>query len=80
MFAWLKKHFWSGIPPEVMQARQLIKAIDQGGLPLNPIKVNHIARSLGLEVDVKAPMQETIERIRQALIDRALVKNMGIYS
>jgi len=63
-----------------MQARQLIKAIDQGGLPLNPIKVNHIARSLGLEVDVKAPMQETIERIRQALIDRALVKNMGIYS
>ena len=40
MLDWLKKHFWSGLPLEVMQARQLIKAIDQGGIPLNPIKIS----------------------------------------
>jgi hypothetical protein len=48
-----------------MQARQLIKAINKGGIPLNHIKVNSIARSLGLEVKTNAPMPETIERIRK---------------
>lgn len=67
MLVWFKKHFWSGITPEVVQAKQLIRAIDKGGIPLNPIKVNHIARSLGLEVSITAPMSETIEQIRQAL-------------
>ena len=56
--------------PEVAQARALIDAIDAGGVPLNPAKVNHIGRALGLEVSSKAPVEETIERIRQAL-DRA---------
>ena len=49
------------------QARDLIAAIDRGGLPLNPARVNHIARSLGLEVSRQAPMADTVERIRRAL-------------
>ena len=49
------------------QAQALIAAIDRGGLPLNPARINHIARSLGLEVSPRAPMEQTVERIRQAL-------------
>jgi len=49
------------------QAQALIAAIDRGGLPLNPARVNQIARNLGLEVSTRAPMAETVERIRQAL-------------
>lgn len=65
MLNWLKKYFWTTLPPEVIKAKQLLKAVDQGGIPLNPIKVNFIARSLGLEVSTSAPMEETIERIRR---------------
>lgn len=54
--------------PEVRNARALIAAIDRGGVPLNPAKVNVIARQLGLEVSSRAPMDETISRIRQALM------------
>ncbi len=46
------------------RALDLLKAIDAGGLPLNPARVNDIARQLGLEVSPKAPMAETIARIR----------------
>lgn len=49
------------------QARALIQAIDAGGVPLNPARVNQIARSLGLEVSAHAPLDETIARIRAAL-------------
>lgn len=49
------------------RARDLVRAIDAGGLPLNPAVVNHIARQLGLEVSVHAPMLQTVERIRKAL-------------
>ncbi|RZL04317.1 MAG: hypothetical protein EOP36_01370 [Rubrivivax sp.] len=52
---------------EVRNARALMAAIDRGGLPLNPARVNLIARQLGLEVSSRAPMDETIGRIRQAL-------------
>ena len=48
-------------------ARALINAIDAGGLPLNAARVNDIARRLGLEVSTRAPMNETIARIRRAL-------------
>ena len=41
-----------------------ILAIDRGGLPLNPAKVNAIARKLGLEVSRRAPVEHTIARIR----------------
>jgi hypothetical protein len=53
--------------PERAVALKLMAAIDAGGLPLNPAKVNQIARGLGLEVSSKAPMDATIERIRAAL-------------
>ena len=49
------------------RAVDLVKAVDAGGLPLNPARVNAIARSLGLEVSIKAPVEETIQRVRHAL-------------
>ena len=52
---------------ERQQALDLIAAIDRGGLPLNPARVNQIARNLGLDVSSRAPMQDTVARIRQAL-------------
>ena len=72
---WLKI-WWSrrrtgagGGPPlsDRQQALALIAAIDRGGLPLNPARVNQIARNLGLDVSAHAPMAETVQRIRQAL-------------
>lgn len=54
-------------PPEIEQAISLIKAVDRGGVPLNPAKVNAIARNLGLEVSNKASVEDTIRRIRQCL-------------
>jgi hypothetical protein len=53
--------------PERQRALDLIAAVDAGGLPLNPARVNDIARQLGLEVSTKAPVEETISRIRTAL-------------
>jgi hypothetical protein len=65
---WLKARLGKGKPTSPEQrARDLIAAIDAGGLPLNPARVNDIARQLGLEVSTKAPMTHTIERIRQAI-------------
>lgn len=63
--AWLlPRKAW---PPEVQCARDLIAAVDAGGVPLHPGKVNQIARGLGLDVSSKAPMADTIERVRQAV-------------
>ena len=53
--------------PERQRAIDLIAAIDAGGLPLYPGRVNDIARQLGLEVSSKAPVEDTIARIRAAL-------------
>jgi hypothetical protein len=65
---WLKARFPAKQPPTPEQrAKDLVAAIDAGGLPLNPARVNDIARQLGLEVSTRAPMPETIERIRQVL-------------
>ena len=68
-FSWLKKLFFAKKRPlsDIEQARRLISAIDRGGIPLNPAKVNAIARNLGLEVSRKAPVEETIQRLRAAL-------------
>lgn len=49
------------------RAIDLIQAIDAGGLPLNPARVNAIARGLGLEVSTRAPVEQTIARIRAAV-------------
>lgn len=66
---WLRRLFLQ--PPAALddlgRARQLIAAIDRGGMPLNPARINAIARDLGLEVSRKAPTAETIERIRRAI-------------
>ncbi len=65
---WLKAHLPGRSPPTPeRRAQELIAAIDSGGLPLHPALVNDIARQLGLEVSSRAPMPQTIERIRQAL-------------
>ena len=52
---------------DVQKAQALIAAIDAGGIPLNPLRVNIIARNLGLAVSRSAPVEETVERIRAAL-------------
>lgn len=69
---WLKRLFRKPPPPldDLGRARQLIAAIDRGGMPLNPARINAIARGLGLEVSRKAAVEETIERIRRA-VERA---------
>ncbi len=61
---------WFSSPPPLSpeeRARQLIQAVDRGGIPLNPARINAIARDLGLEVSRKSRPEETIERIRLAL-------------
>lgn len=69
IFKWLKHLLrWRGRPPSLrQQAAQLIAAVDAGGVPLNPARVNDIARQLGLEVSRKAAVEDTIARIRVAL-------------
>lgn len=64
---WCASRFGAPLPPEIRHARALIAAIDAGGIPLNPLRVNTIARALGLEVSRQAPVEETIARIRAAL-------------
>jgi len=55
----------------LQRGRDLLKAVDAGGIPLNPAIVNRIARNLGLEVSPGAAVEETIGRIRAA-VERAL--------
>ena len=65
LFNWLQRLlFKRQALSDIEQARMLIQAIDRGGIPLNPARVNHIARSLGLEVSTRAPVDQTIARIR----------------
>lgn len=52
------------------RARQLIAAVDRGGIPLNAARVNQIARDLGLEVSRHAALPDTLDRIRAALARR----------
>lgn len=67
--SWLGNLFFQKkkLPNEITQARALLAAIDRGGIPLNPAKLNAIARNLGLEVARTARPEETIQRIRAAL-------------
>jgi hypothetical protein len=64
---WLRRFAGPAEPTQIIAARELLRAIDAGGIPLNPMRVNQIARQLDLEVSTRAPMEETIERIRQRL-------------
>ena len=54
-------------PTDYQRAQALIAAIDAGGIPLNAVRVNDIARKLGLDVAATAPVEDTIARIRVAL-------------
>ncbi|MBK7003283.1 MAG: hypothetical protein IPH35_26205 [Rhodoferax sp.] len=56
--------------PEWQRAAELIAAIDAGGMPLNPARVNDIARKIGLDVSTRASVEDTIGRIRAALVYR----------
>ena len=56
------------LTPE-QRAKDLITAIDAGGLPLHAGIVNDIARKLGLEVALDAPMEVTIARIRSKITE-----------
>ena len=58
-------------PSDYERAQALIAAIDAGGLPLNPARVNDIARRLGLDVSSKAAVEDTVKRIRAALRQQA---------
>lgn len=69
MINWFRQRFFKRKPlSDIEQAQQLIEAIDHGGIPLNPAKVNAIARNLGLEVSRRAPVEHTIARIRAYLL------------
>jgi hypothetical protein len=54
-------------PAEIRRAKELISAIDAGGIPLDPAIIVRIAEDLGLEVSKKARMEDAIERIRAAI-------------
>ena len=66
---WCRRLWFKPVEPPTVRQRaiNLIKAVDAGGLPLNPARVNDIARQLGLEVSSKARVEDTIARIRAAL-------------
>lgn len=68
-FSRIKALFFGSPAPlsDYARARQLIAAVDRGGVPLNPAKINAIARDLGLEVKRHAPVENTLLRIREAL-------------
>jgi hypothetical protein len=55
------------LPPEIQAAKNLVDAIDKGGVPLNPAKVNSVARDIGLDVSKNARPEETIARLREAI-------------
>lgn len=61
---------------ELARGSALLAAIDAGGIPLNPARVNQLARDLGLEVSRTAPVEQTIERIRAA-VARGLQASSG---
>jgi hypothetical protein len=55
------------MPVEIQRAKQLVSAIDAGGIPLYPDRIIRIAEGLGLEVTRNERMEDTIERIRVAI-------------
>jgi hypothetical protein len=71
---WLVRLFTSRQPirSELDLARDLLTAIDAGGVPLNAVKINQIARDFGLEVSKHAQVEDTIQRIRAAVARAAL--------
>ena len=67
--AWLRRK--PKLPRELQAGKDVVEAIDSGGLPLDPSRINRIARELGLEVSARAPVEETVARLRAA-VERGL--------
>ena len=67
--SWLRRR--PKLPCELQAGKDVIAAIDAGGLPLDAARVNRIARDLGLEVSPRAPLDETVVRLRAA-VERGL--------
>ncbi len=67
--SWLRRK--PKLPRELQAGREVIAAIDGGGLPLDATRINRIARELGLEVSAQAPVGETVVRLRAA-VERGL--------
>ena len=59
------------LPLELQAGKDVVEAINAGGVPLNPARINQIARNLGLEVATSAPVEQTVERLRAA-VERGL--------
>jgi len=55
------------VAPEIKIAKDLLAAIDKGGVPLSTAKLNNVARDIGLDVSKSAKPEETIQRIRDAV-------------
>ncbi len=55
------------VAPEIKVAKDLLAAIDKGGVPLSTAKLNNVARDIGLDVSKSAKPEETIQRIRDAV-------------
>jgi hypothetical protein len=53
--------------PELKAAKDLVAAVDEGGVPLNPAKLRSIAEGLGLEVAKTAAPEDTVQRIKDAV-------------
>ena len=62
------------LPSELQAGKDVVDAIDAGGLPLEAMRINRIARELGLEVSSQAPVGETVVRLRAAVL-RGLQKH-----
>lgn len=67
--AWLRRK--PKLPPELQAGKDVVAAIDAGGLPLDPARINRIARELGLDVSARAPVADTVARLRAA-VERGL--------
>jgi hypothetical protein len=67
--AWLRRK--PQLPRELQAGKEVVDAIDAGGLPLDTTRINRIARELGLEISAKAPVEETLARLRAA-VERGL--------
>jgi hypothetical protein len=67
--SWLRRR--PKLPRELQAGKAVIEAIDSGGLPLDPARINRIARDLGLEVTPQAPLEDTVARLRAA-VERGL--------
>ena len=63
--AWLRRK--PKLPCDLQAGKDVIEAIDAGGLPLDPGRINRIARAMGLEVSPKAAVEDTVERLRAAV-------------